>query len=183
MNYYIADLHFGHANSISFDNRPFETVEEMNEALILNWNARVTPEDTVYVLGDMFFKYKQSSTVTMAKLKGHKHLIKGNHDCGKILEEPWESVQPYLEIGDENRRVILSHYPIPFYNRARRGSIMLYGHVHNSIEWELLEKWKQECHELGIPCNMINVGCMMPYMNYTPRTLEEILSANPIWQE
>ena len=47
MNYYIADLHFGHANAISFDNRPFETVEEMNEALILNWNARVTPDDAV----------------------------------------------------------------------------------------------------------------------------------------
>ena len=65
-----------HANSISFDNRPFVSVEEMNEALIQNWNARVTPDDTVYVLGDMFFKYKQSNTPIMASLNGHKHLIK-----------------------------------------------------------------------------------------------------------
>lgn len=180
--YYICDLHFGHANAISFDRCPFENVEEMNEALIRNWNARVTPEDTVYVLGDMFLKYKQSNTAIMAKLNGHKHLIKGNHDWGKVLEEPWESVQPYLEIDDESRRVILCHFPIPFYNRARRGAIMLYGHVHNSAEWELLEKWKQECHAMEIPCNMINVGCMMPYMNYTPRTLDEILAANPVWE-
>ena len=53
MNYYIADLPFGHANAISFDNRPFETVEEMNETLIQNWNACVTPADTVYVLGEL----------------------------------------------------------------------------------------------------------------------------------
>lgn len=33
MNSYIADLHLGHANAISFDHRPFETVEEMNEAM------------------------------------------------------------------------------------------------------------------------------------------------------
>jgi hypothetical protein len=26
--------------------------------------------------------------------------------------------------------------------------------------------------------NAFNVGCMLPYMNYTPRTLEEILEAN-----
>lgn len=25
------------------------------------------------------------------------------------------------------------------------------------------------------PCNMFNVGCMIPYMNYTPRTFEEII--------
>ena len=56
---------------------------------------------------------------------------------------------------------------------------MLYGHVHNTREWELIEKWKKEMWDMEIPCQMINVGCMMPYMRYTPRTLEEILKANP----
>ena len=45
----------------------------------------------------------------------------------------------------------------------------------------LLEKWKQECWERKIPCNTVNVGCMMSYMNYTPRTLAEILAANPVY--
>lgn len=30
------------------------------------------------------------------------------------------------------------------------------------------------------PCNMFNVGAMLPYMDYTPRTLDEILEANEV---
>ena len=56
---------------------------------------------------------------------------------------------------------------------------MLYGHVHNTREQDFIEKWKRELWESEIPCNMINVGCMMEYMKYTPRTLDEILAANP----
>lgn len=183
MNYYIADLHLGHANAISFDKRPFGDVEEMNEVLIQNWNERVAAEDTVYLLGDMFFKNKASTREAVKQLNGHKHLIRGNHDyMGEELLACFESVQPYLDISDDGTRLILCHYPMPFYNRARRGAVMLYGHVHGSLEWELLERWKRECHALGLPCNMINVGCMMPYMNYTPRTLQEILAANPLYQ-
>lgn len=54
---------------------------------------------------------------------------------------------------------------------------MLYGHVHNTKEWDMIEKWKQEQLNADIPCKLINVGCMMSYMNYMPRTLDEILRA------
>ena len=57
--------------------------------------------------------------------------------------------------------------------------VMLYGHVHNTREWSLVEKWKNEQWTMGIPSRLINVGCMMAYMNYTPRTLDELLEANP----
>ena len=56
---------------------------------------------------------------------------------------------------------------------------MLYGHVHGNKEWVLTEKWKKELWDMGVPCRAINVGCMMPYMGYTPRTLDELLEANP----
>ena len=59
-------------------------------------------------------------------------------------------------------------------------AVMLYGHVHNTREWNFVEKWKQEQWDMGIPSRLINVGCMMPYMKYTPRTLEEVLEANPM---
>ena len=55
MNYYIAHTHFGHANVIRYDVRPFESVEAMDEALIKRWNTRVSDDDTVYVLGDAFW--------------------------------------------------------------------------------------------------------------------------------
>ena len=54
MVYFIADPHFGHVNAIRLCNRPFETIEEMNETLIQNWNERIHNNDTVYIVGDMF---------------------------------------------------------------------------------------------------------------------------------
>lgn len=51
-NFYIADTHFGHKNILHYDNRPFFTVEEMNNQLADNWQMRVTPNDMVYILGD-----------------------------------------------------------------------------------------------------------------------------------
>ena len=74
--------------------------------------------------------------------------------------------------------MILSHYPILFYKNQHYGAVMLYGHVHNTREWELVEKRKYEQWAMGIPSRLINVGCMMPYMGYEPRTLKEILSAH-----
>ena len=56
MIYFTADTHFGHYNVIRFCDRPFASAEEMDEAMIQNWNDRVTGNDTVYILGDMFFR-------------------------------------------------------------------------------------------------------------------------------
>jgi calcineurin-like phosphoesterase family protein len=181
MIYYIADLHIGHENVLRFDARPFADITEMNETLIRNWNERVTDADTVYVLGDAFWKNEAYSIQVMQQLHGHKHLIQGNHDRVKgSLRLQWESIEPYREINDGNTLVVLSHYPIPFYRNQHNRAVMLYGHVHNSREWQLLEQWKRQQWDLGIPCRLINVGCMMDYMDYTPRTLEELLSSNPM---
>ncbi len=176
MIYYIADLHFGHKNVLRHDNRPFDDVAAMNETLIRNWNSRVAADDTVYVLGDAF--WKGSGVEIFRRLNGHKRLIRGNHDYRGELLSLWESVEPYAEIDDGGTRVVLCHYPIPFYNRQHRGAVMLYGHVHNSRDWVLLEQWKRELRARNIPCRMINVGCMLPYVDYTPRTLAELLAAD-----
>ena len=181
MIYYIADLHFGHQNVIRFDNRPFTDTNRMEETLIRNWNKRVTPENTVYVLGDAFWKSEADSIRIIQQLNGHKHLIQGNHDrVHGRLRFCWESIEPYAEINDGDTLIVLSHYPIPFYKNQHYGAVMLYGHVHNTREWQLVEKWKREQWDMGIPSRLINVGCMMNYMDYTPRTLSELLDANPM---
>lgn len=180
MIYYIADNHFGHKNVIRFDNRPFADTVLMDEVLVHNWNERVTEDDTVYILGDCFWKNEENSVKLIQRLKGHKHLIRGNHDrVHGRLRFYYESIEHYAEINDNDRLVILCHYPIPFYKNQHYGAVMLYGHVHNTREQDFIEKWKRELWESEIPCNMINVGCMMEYMKYTPRTLDEILAANP----
>lgn len=79
MIWFSSDHHFSHFNVIRYSNRPFTTVEEMNEEMVRRWNARVKPEDTVYYLGD-FSLSRQALTTYLPRLNGEKHLIAGNHD-------------------------------------------------------------------------------------------------------
>ena len=165
--FYISDWHYGHANVIAFDNRPFKSLLEMDEALVDRWNAVVSPGDTVYVLGDMFWCKAQDAIPILRSLKGQKFLIKGNHDrCNdnKFLRE-FVKVTEYLEVKDNGRTVILCHYPIPCFKNHFYGSFHLYGHVHNSFEWNMMEHDKYLMEELYTkPCQMFNVGVMMPYL-------------------
>ena len=48
----IADTHFNHKNIIDYCNRPFTDADNMNTALIQNWNSVVKSDDIVYHLGD-----------------------------------------------------------------------------------------------------------------------------------
>ena len=51
MKYYISDLHLFHENAIKYDHRPFDSIQEMHEEIMKNWNDRVTNGDIVYILG------------------------------------------------------------------------------------------------------------------------------------
>ena len=73
MNYFTSDLHLGHRNIIRLCNRPFATIEEMDETLIRNWNAKVTNGDTVYILGDLLFRNEKPAEEYLKQLKGKKH--------------------------------------------------------------------------------------------------------------
>ena len=174
-NFYIADTHFGHENVIRFDNRPFSSVEELDEALIKNWNDTVSNEDFIYILGD-FSWYNETKTLEILdKLEGKKILIKGNHDrISPKIAKQFLKICDYVDLYDNNYRVILSHYPLMSWNGQFRGSIHLYGHVHNTKQWEMCEKYKQESFKAKIPARMYNVGCMMPYMGFAPRKICEI---------
>lgn len=135
--FYTSDLHLGHFNIIRLCNRPFQTIEEMNEILIKNWNSKVGKDDEVYILGDMFYKCDiQMVKDTLNQLNGKKYLIKGNHDVF-LKQLNWrdyfERVESYMEIDDGKRMVCLFHYPIEEWNGYYRKSYMLYGHVHENM--------------------------------------------------
>lgn len=175
MIYFTSDLHFGHKNVIRFDNRPFTSVEEMDQTLIERWNKKVTNDDVVYVLGDISWHNDQKTCEIFSQLHGKKILIRGNHDRvhGKV-KDCFEEICFYKEIVlPDKTHIVLCHYPIVFFNRHHYGAYMLYGHVHNSHEWNMTENYKFELQQLDIKCNMFNVGCMV--RNYEPVTLDEIL--------
>ena len=182
MKYYISDLHFFHDKVIMYDNRKFKSVEEMNTTLINNWNSRVTDEDDVYILGDVSWCKDPGENIALLRgLRGRKHLIYGNHDKAmKVVNKQsdvFASVNDYLQVSDTGCGcVVMSHYPILFWNCQFRDSIHLYGHVHNSHQYNIFETALANVRDLqAIPMRAYNVGCMMPWMNYTPRTLSEII--------
>ena len=193
MRFYIADLHFFHENLIkSLDNRAFESVEAMNSYMIEQWNSVVRKNDEVVILGD-FSGAKWDKTAPIVKeLKGKKYLVTGNHD--KFVKDKsfdpslFKWVGPYLELKDNNRKVILCHYPIMCYNgqynfskAGNSKTYMLYGHVHNSYDYTLVKDFVNDTRvrtrevkdlegEIPIPCNMINCFCMRS--DYKPLTLD-----------
>lgn len=195
MIYYIADTHFGHKGILNLDRRPFADVQQMEETLIMLWNATVKPGDTVYILGDFCWGKKDEWIRILRKLKGNKVLIQGNHDLKQYppeLRQHFTDIKDYKEISDPgkdgkpDRKVILSHYPIPFYKHSNDPNyFMLCGHVHKTAENKCMEKLIKELKEKPMEgllggtyqhhAQIYNVGCMMPWMEYTPRTLDEII--------
>ena len=136
MIYYTSDLHFGHRAVISMCNRPFASVEEMNETLIENWNKVIHADDDIYVLGDLIYRAEESPEVFLERLKGRKHLVFGNHDeswvkkvdLSKYFVE-WGSM---LVANTGKGNATLCHYP----QLDGKGRYLIHGHLHNrTTEW------------------------------------------------
>lgn len=180
-NFYIADTHFGHFNIIKHCHRPFGMLEQMDTTLIQNWNKVVSDKDTVYILGDIAFsKGAKEPAEYLRQLRGKKIIIVGNHDYDisknrtKYLKSKLvEGIYDYLEIKDtlngESKKLILSHYPMVEWNGFFRGSIHLYGHIHNNVD-------NNAYHIMRNITNAYNVGADI--LNFTPQTLENVISFN-----
>src|SRR5580698_5527626 len=80
--FFTSDEHFGHQNIIKFCNRPFTSLDEMTETLIENHNKLVKKGDSVYHLGDMFWKTfgQENAIKVLSRLNGQKFYIWGNHE-------------------------------------------------------------------------------------------------------
>lgn len=117
----------------------------MRGLLIATWNEWVRGNDTVYIVGDMFFRCPNPESV-LKRLKGKKRLIVGNHDStwmGKVeLSRCFLSVDSFLETSDGAHSLTLCHYPMLTWKHAMR-SYMIHGHIHadtKSDSWPLLRR-------------------------------------------
>ena len=144
-------------------NRPFENITDMELQLIEKWNNKVNDDDTIYILGDFSFKAQKTKAIQiLKKLKGHKILIKGNHDKyvgQRDFDECFDGIYDMLQVKEENKiQITLCHYPIASYPGMHYGAKMIYGHIHN--------------HYLPVK-NMycVSVECI----NYEPITFEELV--------
>lgn len=139
--FFTSDTHFNHANILKFCERPFKTIDEMNEVLIDNWNKVVKEDDIVFHLGDFCFGGPQLWNKFLERLNGKKYLILGNHDMQYVSRDSFqkytirffEDVAPQMNILIDDWHLYLNHYPYLAFGAAwnpNRKVGQVFGHVH-----------------------------------------------------
>lgn len=171
--FFISDTHFGHANMLKFTNydgtlmRPFNSVEEVDELMIENWNKVIKPNDRVYHLGDVCYHCGNRDQI-MQRLNGKKVLIKGNHDRDQLgwYMKYFEDIRGTFHI-DGN--YLLSHFPIHPDSKGRfvRG---LHGHIHAQTVMKTV--WYPTGN--GIEPDPWYRNCCVEVNNYAPIPFEVI---------
>lgn len=159
MKWFTSDTHFGHANILKYCNRPFSSVEHMNEVMIHNWNSVVSPDDDVYHMGDVALGKIAESLPLVGLLNGRKHLLIGNHDRISSVEsekrrerflpayeEVFQDIMgevntTYLMTDAGSQWFVMSHYPYQGDHTEHdrhvelrpvdEGLPLIHGHIHN----------------------------------------------------
>jgi len=138
--FFTADSHYGHKNIMNFSERPFITVETMDDALIRNWNSVVPTDGIVFHLGDFSFHNAQHSKWILGQLNGRIILIKGNHDkCTSYFKEVHEVLKiKVLDNVNGNfggfTQIVLSHFPFAIWDKKHYGSWHCHGHSHGTYK-------------------------------------------------
>lgn len=171
---FTSDTHFTHSNIIKYCNRPFESVKEMDDCLIDNWNSIVNKGDTVYHLGDFGFtpKAKTEGIERLQKicnrLKGNIILIKGNHDTNVDKVKRFDIIKDYHVIHSHNTRFVLFHYPMRSWQFMNHGSLHLFGHCHSNMPPHY------KSFDIGID-NVAKIFGSGKQSDYRPITIDEVI--------
>jgi calcineurin-like phosphoesterase family protein len=173
--FFTSDNHFGHRNILTLGTgRPFADLDEMQEALIACHNATVKPTDTVYFLGDMFWRTMDpvNASVILTRLQGKKHYIWGNHEelfeKHPILLEKFETVSQYKHINQPGPPkglpgIFLCHYAMRTWYKSHQGYWHLYGHSHGGLSNTNPDDTGYLSMDIGVDTH-----------NYYPWSLDEI---------
>ena len=174
--YFTSDFHLQHKRIIEFSKRPFANVEEMDEAIIKNWNSRITNQDCIYFLGDFAFSNAAFVAQTIRRLNGRILFIRGNHE--QPLEQFFKGIKGYPDIwprveflGDykevtiNGQVIILCHYPFLIWNKKHYNSWCLAGHSQYN-----LPATRKEATAFG---KVLDVG--VDGNNFMPYSFDEIV--------
>jgi calcineurin-like phosphoesterase family protein len=161
----ISDTHFFHQRIIELAGRPYGSVEEMNEAMVDNWNRVVTKRDTVWHLGDVCFGHVNNLQI-IKRLNGIKNLIMGNHDQYGI--RAYTALFNKIEAVKKYDSYLLSHIPIhPDQFYRFEGNV--HGHLHNKVVMSFDEIFNDD----SVP-DILYYNVSVERINYTPKPWEEI---------
>lgn len=144
MIFFSSDHHFFHKGILKHCNRPFASMEYMDEVMIERWNSIVHEKDQVIHLGDFSFHKLDKTLEILKRLNGFKFLIEGNHDKHLLKKPEFVSqfgwVKPYhvIKVGSDpglnkSQMIVLMHYAMKVWDKSHYGSWMLHGHSHNTL--------------------------------------------------
>lgn len=143
MLFLTADTHFSHAKVIKMCNRPYSSVEEMDESLIDNWNKTVSKKDIVYHCGDFAFR---NTEYYVKRLNGQIHLILGNHDKVNLASQKYFKSISQIKIVNTKPKIVLCHYAMRRWPALHYDAWHLYGHSHGRLKEEFLS------FDVGVDC-------------------------------
>ena len=176
--YFTSDHHFGHTNIIKFSDRPFESVEEMDEELIKRWNSKISKNDHVYHLGDFGLCKSYRMKDILDQLNGKIYLIRGNHEgAAQANPQRFEWIKDYFELSipdadapNGRQKIILLHYAMRVWRSSFRGTWHLYGHSHGNLPDDPTSRSFDvgvDCHDF-YPLSYEEVKHIMLQKNWTP---------------
>lgn len=138
--YFLADPHFGHRSVIKHCNRPYNSIDDMNNAIIDNINYEVNKDDFLFILGDFcYWRLDVEQIINYRRRINCQNiiLIWGNHDY-KFRRDLWFNslwflTADLLNVEIDNQLYILCHFPLRSWHKQRYGSRHLFGHTHNTM--------------------------------------------------
>jgi calcineurin-like phosphoesterase family protein len=143
MTWFTADWHYNHENIIKYCNRPFDTLKDMNETILNNYNSLVNPSETTYFLGDLIFlrghsNWQRELEILFGNMNGRIECILGNHDYQQHFH--WakkrgliRSYQNLLDIKIDKQPITLCHYRMMRWNKSHYGAWHLFAHSHGTL--------------------------------------------------
>ncbi|ANM09250.1 MULTISPECIES: hypothetical protein [unclassified Rhizobium] len=181
--FYTADLHLGHHGILRHRaaTRSYDTVEDMDRAIVERINERVTKDDILYIIGDFAISSDPAYVRHLFhSINCRKILVLGNHDldnkgrvANTIRDLPWDiSPTAALETTDEGARIYLHHYGCRTWPAVHHGSYHLFGHSHGGLPP------MGRSRDVGVDC---------PDTNFAPMTFAEIketiMSVETAWYQ
>ena len=169
--WFTADTHFGHANVIRYCDRPYNSLSEMDNALVANWNQVIRPNNVVYHLGDFTLRGQKQANAYFSRLNGRISVVPGGHDKRWASKKEYRSksghpvviLPPLITIKlqiprlSQSQIIVLCHYAMRVWDRSHYGSWHLYGHSHCNLPKHL------KSLDVGVDC-----------WNYFPVSLEQV---------
>jgi calcineurin-like phosphoesterase family protein len=144
-----ADTHYNHKNIVKGESdwndksrcRKFKSLKTYNDIIVKNINSVVEKKDWLYHLGDWSLGERDSLFEFRERLKCENIVIVcGNHDLHILknvreINSFFNGIYVRLEREWNHQEFILDHYPIYSWHNQKKGSIHLYGHVHEELNY------------------------------------------------